>query len=357
MRKNNLDIIALIPGANFRRLFKCDFHLMERPLLVIIPIRGLPVAIIPFLELDAFKKIQFEGEIFFWKDEIGYENAFEKASKLIPKIRLNQRFGVEGQRMRVFEQIALQKVFPDSQFIDAHKAISSIRLVKTDFEIKQLRQAISISEIALQETLSTIKIGQTEKQIETNLIKYLFAHGAQGLSFDPIVAAGKNSSKPHASARYDYKIKKGDALLIDFGATWNGYNADITRTFFVQEVSAYNEELYDTVLKANKCGRVSCEPGCSAGKIDDRVQTILENSRFREFIRHKTGHGLGLDVHEDPQIMRSNHQIIERGMVFTIEPGLYRTEECGVRIEDNVVMTEAGVRCLTNFGRHLQIIP
>lgn len=356
MASSGLDAVALVPGANFRRLFQVDFHLMERPLIVIVPAQGVPAAIVPDLEMEKFSELAFPGSVHPWKDETGYANAFEAAGEALPHLKSASKFGLEAQRMRVFEQMALQSAFPSAHFIDAHAGISSIRLRKTDHEVDQIKKAIAISEAALEATLQQVKIGQTEKQIEAILLNELFTHGAHGLAFDPIVAAGDNSANPHAAARPDYQIQSGDALLFDFGARVNGYNADITRTFFVGEVSDYDRAFYETVLRANERGKQVTAPGKSAHLVDDEVQQVLEKSQFAQFRVHKTGHGLGLDVHEAPQIMRGNDQVLEVGMVFTVEPGLYRPGECGVRIEDDVVVTENGLECLTNFPRNLRIV-
>jgi len=356
LEKTKLDGVAFVPGANFRRIFNCDFHLMERPLMIIVPEQGKPVAIVPNLEMASFDQIQFVGNVFDWRDEDGYDAAFQSAADALPHLQGPVNIGLEAQRMRAFEQMALTKVLPAATFTDAHTAISSIRLIKTDDEIANLRRAIQISEDALEATLAEVKAGQSEKEIEAILLRQLFTHGADGLSFDPIVAAADNSAQPHASARHDYRIKKGDALLIDFGASWQGYNADITRTFFIEEASDFDRAFYNTVLDANERGKQVAKPGIKAHDIDDAVQIILENSQFAEFARHKTGHGLGLDVHEAPQIMRGNDQLMRPGMVFTVEPGLYRSGECGVRIEDDVVVTEDGIMCLTSFPRELRII-
>lgn len=353
---NRLDAMAFVPGSNFRRLFKRDFHLMERPLMVIVPARGEPVAIVPNLEMASFSAIDFPGAIFDWRDETGYRDAFRKAGDALSHLAGSKRFGLEAQRMRVFEQMALAEVFPATVFVDAHQAISSIRLIKTADEIALLKEAIRISEAALEATLQDVRVGQSETEIESILLRQLFAHGADGLSFEPIVAAGDNSAQPHAKARPDYRIKEGDALLIDFGASWRGYNADITRTFFVKQVSEFDRAFYETVLAANERGKAVTRAGITASEVDDSVQKVLESSQFAQFARHKTGHGLGLDVHEAPQIMRGNDTLLEQGMVFTVEPGLYRIGECGVRIEDDVVVTENGMECLTSFPRELRIV-
>lgn len=352
---DKLDAVAFVPGPNFRRLFIRDFHLMERPLVIIIPAKGDPVAIVPNLEMASFEPIQFPGDVFDWRDETGYMGAFEQAGEALAHLN-GGRIGLEAQRMRVFEQMALGKIFPKAEFVDAHQAISSTRLHKTGEEIAKLKEAIRISEEALEATLQLVEVGQSESEIESILMRQMFDHGADGLSFEPIIAAGDNSAQPHAKARHDYKIKAGDALLIDFGASYQGYNADITRTFFVKEVSDFDRAFFETVLAANERGKEVSKAGVSAHDVDDNVQKVLEGSQFAEFIRHKTGHGLGLDVHEAPQIMRGNHDKLEAGMVFTVEPGLYRMGECGVRIEDDVLVTEDGIECLTNFPRELRIV-
>lgn len=351
-----LDAVALIPGPNFRRILGRDFHLMERPLIVIVPRRGDPVAIVPNLEMASFETLNFAGTVFDWRDETGFSAAFAAAAAALPQLKAGAKIGVEGQRMRVFEQFALQQVFPEAAIIDAHADISAVRLLKSPSEVEKLRTAIRISEAALEATLAQVRIGQTEKEIEVILLGQLFSHGANGLAFDPIVAAGDNSAQPHAQARADYRTRRGDALLIDFGASYQGYNADITRTFFLGEVSDRDREFYETVRAANARGKEATRAGVTAHDVDDAVQGVLEQSDFAAFARHKTGHGLGLDVHEAPQIMRGNTQTLAAGMVFTVEPGLYRLGECGVRIEDDVLVTETGHDCLTSFSRELRVV-
>lgn len=356
LARTGLDALVLVPGANFRRVFGKDFHQMERPLAVIIPRQGEPVAVVPHLEMGSFAPIGFPGQVFAWRDEAGYMGAFLAAGEALPQLRKGARIGVEGQRMRVFDLFALQQALPGAEVVDVHGEISSVRLHKTPAEIELQRKAIRISEAALEATLTEIKVGMTETEVEALLLRNLFSHGADGLSFAPIVAAGDNAAKPHAHARPDYRIKPGDALLIDYGGTYQGYAADITRTFYVQEVSDYDRAFYETVLAANAKGREISRPGITASDVDDAVLTVLEQSQFAQFCRHKTGHGLGLDVHEAPQIMRGNTEMLEPGMVFTIEPGLYRDGESGVRIEDDVVVTETGIECLTRFPRDLRLV-
>ena len=158
------------------------------------------------------------------------------------------------------------------------------------------------------------------------------------------------------SSSNDYFLKDGDCLLFDFGAVVNGYNSDITRTFFVGSASDEQKNFYDAVLKANKLGLSISKPNLTMHNLDDSVLNSLEDSGYKDYIVHKTGHGLGLDVHEDPYIMRKNNELLEEGMVITIEPGLYKQGDLGVRIEDDVLITNDGCKSLTTFSKELRII-
>ena len=203
-----------------------------------------------------------------------------------------------------------------------------MRLSKSPAEINSLQRAIDISELALAETDAKVKAGMTERQTLNLLKSRMLAGEAEGFSFEPIVLIGGNAANPHGSPG-DIALKPGDALLIDYGASVDGYNADISRTFFCDHVSDDHAAIYNTVLAASPYGAL---------------------------IVHMTGHGLGLDVHEAPQIMKGNHASLIPGTVFTIEPGLYRLGDIGVRIEDDVVTDATGARSLTSFPRELTIL-
>ncbi|WP_420583740.1 M24 family metallopeptidase [Ruegeria sp.] len=348
----SVDAVALVPGPNFTRALGKPFMSHERPFVVVIPATGKPAAIVPNLELGSWELVGFDGAVFDWFDQTGYDGAFAALADHMPLRSL----AVEGQVMRVFVSKALTGAMPNLQIVDGEREISGLRIVKTDDDIAALQAAIDISERALERVIEDVRVGQTEKQIEQALIQALFAEGAESLAFNPIVAAGDNSARPHGKARADYRIKTGDALLFDFGARKHGFAADITRTFFVQDVSDEGRDVYDTVLRANLAGFEACRPGVTAHDIDDAVISVLEASPYVDRIRTKTGHGLGRDVHEAPYIMRGNDQVIRVGMVWTNEPGLYELDNFGVRIEDDVLVTENGCRSLTSFPKDLTII-
>ncbi|QEE37014.1 aminopeptidase P family protein [Octadecabacter sp. SW4] len=347
-----VDAVALVPGPNFTRALGQSFASHERPFVLIVPAKGDPAAVVPNLELGSWEQVKFDGPVYDWRDQDGYQPAFDALARDLHIHTL----AVEGQVMRVFVHHALKKAMPQLEITDGEKAISGLRMIKTDADIAALEAAIAISERALAHTLDQVRSGMTETEVEAILVGRLFAEGAEGLAFEPIVAAGENSARPHAHARADYQIKAGDALLLDFGARKHGFAADITRTVFVDHVSDEGRAVYETVLAANLAGFAVTKAGVTAHDIDDAVISTLEASPYANRIRTKTGHGLGRDVHEAPYIMRGNHAALNAGVVYTNEPGLYEIGNFGVRIEDDVLITTEGCRSLTTFPKDLMIV-
>lgn len=347
-----VDAVALVPGPNFIRAVIHPFMSHERPFVLVVPATGMPAALVPNLELRSWDLVGFDGAVFDWRDQDGYEAAF---GALLDHLQI-KTLAVEGQVMRVFVHHALLRAQPDLQIVDAEREISALRMIKTPSDIEALKAAIAISERALERTLATVRLGQTEKEIEQTLIQALFAEGAEDQSFHPIVAAGDGSARPHAKARADYAVKAGDALLLDFGARKNGFAADITRTVFLGHATDEGQAVHDTVLRANLKGFEVTKAGVTAHQIDDAVTGVLEASPYADRIRTKTGHGLGRDVHEAPYIMRGNHMVLPAGTVYTNEPGLYEIDNFGVRIEDDVLITQDGCTSLTQFPKELTVL-
>jgi Xaa-Pro aminopeptidase len=352
MERQDLDAVALVPGANFYYLTGASFHLMERPTVLLVLREGPLHAVMPLLERARWQAAAPEAETSYWQDADGFDGAFaELARRLAPA-----RIGVEGQRMRVFEAEVLRRAFPTAAIVDAHAAISAMRLLKEPGEIDAMRRAIAISESALAATLADAVAGMSETDFRQRLVAEMFAAGADGLAFDPIVLAGPASADPHGTPSPDRCLEKGQPLLVDFGAASGGYMADITRTFFVGSASSEHRDLYEAVRAANELGRTIAAPPMTLDTLDRRVTDSLRASGFADLVLTKTGHGLGLDVHEAPQVMVGNMQAMQPGMVFTIEPSLHRDGEIGIRIEDVVLVTQDGAVSLTSFERGLTVI-
>ncbi|QQA42174.1 M24 family metallopeptidase [Pelagovum pacificum] len=348
-----VDAIALVPGPNFTRILGAEFHTNERAFVVIVPASGTPVAVVPTLELASWALVGFEGETYDWPDQTGPADAFAKAADALSLTSVV----VEGQVMRVFVHHHMARAWPGLTILDGEADISSLRLCKTDDEIAAMSEAIRISEESLEQTLGRIVAGMSEKEVESLLVSTMFSLGAEDFAFTPIVVAADNSARAHGHARADYALQDGDALLIDFGARWGGLCADITRTFFVGHAGDLAQEVYATVLAANSKGHEVTKAGMTAHDVDDAVMSVLEARDDLGFkIGSKTGHGLGRAVHEDPYMMRGNHQVLQPGMVFTNEPSLKKDGAFGIRIEDDILVTGDGCRSLTTFPRELRIL-
>jgi Xaa-Pro dipeptidase len=352
LEAQDLDAAAMVPGPNFYFLTGAHFHLMERPTVLFVPREGPLHAVIPLLERTKWESVAPDAVTVYWQDADGYDDAFRAlAASFAPA-----RIGLEGQRMRVFEADAIRRALPAADIRDAHAAIARMRLHKDADEIAALGTAIAISEAALATALSDAAAGMTETAFRQRLVVEMLQRGADGLAFEPIVLTGGASADPHGSPSHDRRLASGQPLLIDFGASWGGYNADITRTFFVQTADAEAREVYAAVLAANELGRAIAAPPMTLDELDRRVTASLHDAGFGALVLTKTGHGLGLDVHEAPQVMVGNLQPMEPGMVFTIEPSLMRAGGLGVRIEDDVLVTPDGVTSLTSFDRALTLI-
>ena len=353
MRRAKIDILALIPGPNHRYLFDAVHFVLERPIVTFLTLDQQPVAVIPELEIPLFKRHAQPSRLFSYTDAEGFVSTFRTALDALESP--GKTIGVEGLHMRFFEGEAIRACAPAASVVDASAALAELRMIKDSQEIAALRRAIKISQDALQATLDAIKIGMSEPELAAILENEMKARGGEGLSFDVILHAGGNTALPH-SGPLEYRIQHGDPLLFDFGATFGGYCADITRTFFVGAVTDEQRDFYAVVQAANEAARRAATPGVTAESVDRAARQVIIDAGYEALMRHRTGHGLGMQAHEPPYIVLGNQRILEPGMVFTIEPGIYRMGDIGVRIEDNVLMTEEGCESLTTFSRDLQVI-
>ncbi len=353
MRAAGLDIVALIPGPNHRYLFDAIHYVLERPIVIFLAQESEPIAVIPELEIALFERHARQARLFAYTDAQGYQSAFRAALRWLDAP--GKTIGVEGLFMRFFEGEAIRSAAPAARLVDASHALAELRMIKDAGEIAALRRAIKISEAALRATLDEARAGLSEIELAEILENHMRAMGGEGLSFDTILHAGGNTALPHCGP-LDYRMRRGDPLLFDFGATYGGYCADITRTVFLGGVSAAQREFYAVAQAANEAGRQAAKPGATAEAVDLAARQVFIAAGHEALLRHRTGHGLGLQAHEAPTIVAGNQRLLEPGMVFTIEPGIYRMGEIGVRIEDDVLITEAGSESLTTFPRDLLVI-
>lgn len=352
MKKFGLSGVALNPGPTLNFLTGLDFHLMERPTVLVVTQAGSSVMVLPALEKG---KLSDDSPFFhaytYGDDPALWPVAFQQAGD---SLNLQQGdFGVEPTRLRFLELRYLQAALPGIDFVDGSQVMGALRMKKDADEIEKMKQAARIAQEAMRVTLQSLREGMTEKAVANELIIQLLRAGSDPhLPFSPIVAFGENSANPHAVPT-TRTLKPGDLLLVDWGAGFEGYFSDITRTFTFGEVDPELKTIGEIVLEANRSARMAWKPGVDAGAIDRAARSVIEEAGYGEAFIHRTGHGLGMEAHEAPYIFAENDLILAPGMTFTIEPGIYLPGKGGVRIEDDVVVTENGLESLTDMSREV----
>jgi len=350
LEQSGADLVAFVPGENMVYFTGLRFHLSERPILGLYNRSGLSF-IIPELETAKLEaRPELETRRFSWTDKAGYEDAFRAAvAALLPS---DSTCALDGQTLRFFEWRALEKAgLPAANTLDVGDLFLNLRARKAPEEIANMQRAIDISEAALQATMDWARPGLTERQIADRLGAEMLERGSHGHAF-LIVLTGPKTGLPHGDMA-DRVWGENEFLLIDFGATYNDYPADITRTFCYGEPTAQMRAMYDAVYGANQAAREFARPGVTCSDLDQAARAVIEAAGLGEYFIHRLGHGLGLSVHELPNIVAGSDQVLQPGMVFTIEPGVYIPGIGGVRIEDNVVVTDDGIDVLTAYPREL----
>lgn len=265
-------------------------------------------------------------------------------------------FGLEKKAVNVSRYQHLQETFPKASFIDIQPFIASARMKKSLVEIEKMKNSIQIVERVLAEGIKKVQIGMNEMDLTAELEYLMRKFGAEGPSFSTTVLSGEKSALPHGSPG-SRTIENGDFLLIDLGVIKDGYCSDITRTFVIGEASEKQKEIYDIVLQSTNAGLDAIKAGVPLKTFDIAARNVIKEKGYGEYFNNRVGHGLGIEVHEDPSIHENNGDIAERGLLFTIEPGIYIPDYGGVRIEDNVYINEEGkAEVLTSFPKELQIL-
>ena len=351
-QNNHLDAVALNPGPTLTYLTGLTFHLMERPVVLLAAPGQDPALILPELEINKATSAAIKLQPFTFNDNpASWQLAYQKAAQALGLD--GKRIGVEPNRMRVLELRFLEGAMPNAQFISAEAIFSQLRMHKDAEEVQAMRRAVQIAQTALQATLPVIKPGVTERQVASELVMQLLRAGSDAeMPFQPIVSGGPHSADPHATPS-DRPLQRGDLLVIDWGAMYQGYVSDLTRTFAIGDVEPEYHRIYELVRLANEAGRAAGRPGIPAGQVDQTAREVIEDGGYAQYFTHRVGHGIGLDTHEPPYMFGENDLILAPGMAYTIEPGIYLPERGGVRIEDDVVVTENGCETLSDMPRKL----
>ncbi|WP_232696079.1 M24 family metallopeptidase [Brevibacillus daliensis] len=249
-----------------------------------------------------------------------------------------------------------KQAFTGVELVATKGLIEGLRIYKDEQELVIMREAAELADDALAHVIPMMKPSVSEQVVAAELEYYLRKNGANGSGFDIIVASGKRGALPHGRAS-EKLIEAGDMVTIDFGAHYKGYHSDITRTFSVGEPNAQMKDIYEIVLKAQLHAVNQVKPGMTGKEVDALCRDIITEAGYGEKFGHSTGHGLGMDVHESPAVSASSDVVLQPGMVITIEPGIYVEGLGGVRIEDDIIITEDGCEILNKTSKELMILP
>ena len=243
----------------------------------------------------------------------------------------------------------------NTKLVPFHEKIAGFRCVKEAYELERMRKAQKITDEAFHEVLERIHVGMTEKELAAELIYCLLKKGGEGLSFDPIVVSGPNTSLPHGVPG-DRRLKEGDFITMDFGVLYQGYCSDMTRTVALGYATDEMKQVYDTVLKAQKAGIAATRAGVTGKEVDAAARQVIADAGYGAFFGHGYGHSLGMEVHEMPSCNPGGERVMEENMVCSAEPGIYLPGKFGVRIEDVVIFKADGCENITQSPKNLIII-
>ena len=263
--------------------------------------------------------------------------------------------GYEDTELTVSEYLSLKEKLGEFELVPVGKDVNYVRSFKTETEIKYIKKAQSITDIAFTKILEVIKPGITEREIAIELEYIMAKNGAEGLAFDTIIASGINSSKPHAHPS-DKVIALGDPVTMDFGARYHGYCSDMTRTVFVGEPSEEIRKIYNVVLLAQKMGISNAYCGMTGKELDSFCREYIKSNGYENYFAHGTGHSLGIDIHETPSANSRSTDTISAKQFITCEPGIYIPGLGGVRIEDLLLIEEDNVIDLTTSDKNIIIL-
>ena len=345
---DSTDVILIKNGSesfidkNFFYVTGLENGLFENCSVLIFP-NGNIQLIVSTLEAGLVKDKDFD--LFIYKNQNEYKNILKKLLKKVNKIGLNYN----GISMKSYK--SLNKIFLNKKFIDISNDLIKSRMVKEDYEIEKIKKACQISDKVVKKIPDIIKIGMKEYELAAEIDYEMQKNGADNPAFLTISSFGKNSANPHYSHGNNI-LKNNDIVLCDFGACFNRYNSDITRCFIMGSKNKQQNNMYNTVVKAQESAIEHIKEGVKANKIHNIAEKIINNTKFKDLFIHSTGHSLGLDVHDPGFGINSiSSEILKENMVFTVEPGIYQKGYGGIRLEDDILVKKEKFEYLSKSNK------
>ena len=343
--KSMLDVqglggVVVVPGPNMKYFTGVDSLMLERPFMLFVPVEGDAHLVAPTLESGPYREARLHMKVHAWTDSEGPGEAISDAAK---GAAVEGNWGVEGRLPFLYLDGLMKKAALKPR--DAESVLQSLRESKDEAEIRFLKKSGEILSKAFERFPQLIREGSTETEVARTAMDIIYEEGATKVD-DMLVQFGESAADPHHLPTGS-KLARGDSVVVDVGATYQGYYADITRTF-VLGTSPETEKVYGRVLEAEEAGIRAAGPGVRVGAVDLAARAVLDRAGMGENFFHRTGHGIGLEIHEAPYIVEGGEEKLGPGMCFTVEPGAYFRGKFGVRIEDDVLVGEKKEAAVTD---------
>jgi len=353
MKNKNLDAVVIGPSNTLEFLTGFNPVGCERFQALFITCKRQYFYICNLIYAEDMKRwFEKTAPFYVWNDDQGFHETLKKA---IVDFDLNNKRMALGESIRAADLIDMKALFP-CEFVNGTDLLEELRIIKTEQDLNKMRMAACLADEVMDDLTRLIKPGMMEKEIKVKIEDLFIEKGADGLSFSPIVACGTNNSRPHYRENSGVIAKK-DVLLLDFGCRYQGYCSDISRTFFIGYISKEEERIYTIAREAQAVAVLAAKEGARCCDVDREARKCIEGHGMGRYFLNRTGHGIGFDVHEAPYISGNNTRCLERGMVFSIEPGICVPGKVGMRVEDIVAINHQGeTEVLNQFTREIVII-
>jgi Xaa-Pro aminopeptidase len=359
MHPHGLDYLLVGPSADLYYLVGAQHRTSERLALLLLPQEGPGHMVVPFFEAPSLPPLPRDVQVATWDED---QNPARLVANLISSATGTHPGGAHvtigvSDRVWALFLLQVQAELPRAAFTRASGVLSSLRQIKVPEEVDLLRRSGAIADQVFDEIVRGRFTGRSEQDVGQEIAALLKAGGLQ-VEGSPIVASGPNSASPHHHTG-DRVIERGDVVVLDFGGTLQGYYSDITRTVFVGREPDPDPErgvVYNLVAAAQEKAFRAARPGMSCESLDAVARDFLTEAGFGQYFIHRLGHGIGLDGHEPPYLVKGNSAVLQPGMAFSIEPGLYLPGNFGVRVEDCVALHEQGAERLNNASRDITVV-
>lgn len=350
MKDEGIDLLLVTPSADLQYLAQLGTHPSERPTMLAVQADGSTALVVPKFEAPLAGHLT-DVRILTYEET---QDPYAMLAGAVGGPAKNAQIAISDRTWSAF-LLRLQSTFGSAQFRAASPLLGRLRMIKSEEELDLLARAGAMADAAFEQIAGTPFAGHTERHVASVLVEFLEENGLDTADWPPIVASGPNAASPHHLSG-DREIVEGDAVVLDFGGSLQGYKADMTRTVHVGAPGDDFLRVYDVVRRAQEAGVRAGRPDETADAVDRAARGVIESAGYGPYFLHRTGHGIGLDIHEEPYMVSGNTLPLRPGMTFSVEPGVYLEGRFGVRIEDIVAVTDREARRLNNANHDLVVV-